>query len=537
MQLTLKGLDARAEWETAGIALPTYDVSSVAAKTKEAPVWVHFGIGNIFRIFLGGIADTLIRKGELDRGITCVETFDFDIVDQVYTPHDNLTLAVTLQNDGTTDKRVLGSLAEAIGTRPGNTAAKTRLTEIFRDPGLQLVTFTITEKGYALRGTDGSYLPPVREDLAKGPEHTVSCMGIVTAMLYARFRAGAAPLALVSMDNVSRNGEKLRDAVLEIASAWTQNGLAEPAFLPYVSDESRISFPWTMIDKITPRPGDAVLAALEADGVEGMQPIVTSRETYIAPFVNAEGPQYLVVEDRFPNGRPSLEKAGVYMTDRDTVNKSERMKVTACLNPIHTAVGPYAVLLGYEMFADGITDPELSRLATLVGYSEGLPVAPDPGILSPKAFLEEVLHERFPNRYLGDTSQRICTDASMGMAFRFGETIKAYVERDGTAESLNGIPLAIAGWLRYLLAIDDNGNTYPLAPDPLKEEFRAQMADITLGDPDSLNDQLKPILSYAGVFGTDLYRAGIGEQIETIFREELAGPGAVRATLKERIPS
>ena len=148
-----------------------------------------------------------------------------------------------------------------------------------------------------------------------------------------------------------------------------------------------------MIDKITPRPSVDVANGLEADGVEAMQPVVTGKRTYIAPFVNAEGPQYLVVEDHFPNGRPPLEKAGVFMADRVTVNKSERMKVTACLNPIHTALGPYDVMLGYELFADGMSDPELSRLADQVGYREGLPVVEDPGILSPRAFIDEVIHE------------------------------------------------------------------------------------------------------------------------------------------------
>ena len=93
-----------------------------------------------------------------------------------------------------------------------------------------------------------------------------------------------------------------------------------------------------MIDKITPRPGENVAKALAKAGVEDMEIIVTPRKTYIAPFANAEEPGYLVVEDSFPNGRPPLEQAGVYMTDRKTVNRSERMKVTACLNPIH---GPY----------------------------------------------------------------------------------------------------------------------------------------------------------------------------------------------------
>ena len=92
-----------------------------------------------------------------------------------------------------------------------------------------------------------------------------------------------------------------------------------------------------------------------------MQPVITSKSTYIAPFVNAEGPQYLVIEDSFPNGRPAMEKtegAGVYLTDRDTVNKSERMKVTVCLNPIHTALGPYGCVLGYELFSDEMKDPQ-----------------------------------------------------------------------------------------------------------------------------------------------------------------------------------
>ena len=75
---------------------------------------VHFGIGNIFRIFIGGIADSLIEQGVSDKGITCVETFDFDVVDKIYEPFDNLVMAVTLKEDGSTDKRVLGSLTEAV---------------------------------------------------------------------------------------------------------------------------------------------------------------------------------------------------------------------------------------------------------------------------------------------------------------------------------------------------------------------------------------------------------------------------------------
>ena len=101
--------------------------------------------------FADASLNTLIAKGEMDRGITCVETFDFDVVDQIYAPYDNLVLAVTLNADATTDKRVLGSLSEAIKAQSGVPEAWSRLKAVFADPSLQMVSFTITEKGYGKR--------------------------------------------------------------------------------------------------------------------------------------------------------------------------------------------------------------------------------------------------------------------------------------------------------------------------------------------------------------------------------------------------
>ena len=536
MKLTWEGLKNRQEWEQAGIALPSYDAEAVAEKTKKAPIWVHMGIGNIFRIFIGGIADQLLEKGLMDRGITCVEVFDYDMVDKIYDPYDNLVLSVTLHGDGTTDRKVLGSLSEAVKALPSESAQWERTKEIFRDPGLQMVSLTITEKGYALKRADGTYFDFVKADIENGPEKAASAMAVVAAMLLERYQNGKAPLALVSMDNCSKNGQNFRNAVLEMAEEWKKRGFVDGDFLAYIKDESQVSFPWTMIDKITPRPSEKIADELEKAGVERMQPVITSKSTYIAPFVNAEGPQYLVIEDSFPNGRPAMEKTegvGVYLTDRDTVNKSERMKVTVCLNPIHTALGPYGCVLGYELFSDEMKDPQMLELAHRVGYVEGMEVVPDPGILSPKKFLDELIDERFPNPYLGDTTQRLCVDVSQGIGIRFGETIKSYMEKYGDAKRLTAIPVAIAGWLRYLLAVDDEGNRFELAPDPMVPEMQEQMAGIVVGDASSLKGQLKGILSNENIFAVDLYQAGVGEKIEEIFREEIEGPGAVRKTLKK----
>lgn len=533
MKLTIEGLKDKAAWEAAGIAVPAYDVAGVAEKTQACPTWVHFGAGNIFRIFLGGIADKLIAAGETDKGITCVETFDFDVIDKIYKPYDNLVLAVTLKADGSTDKQVLGSLTEAIKAQSSDACEWNRLKEIFVNPALQMVSFTITEKGYALKGPDGNYFPFIQNDINNGPEKAVSAMAVVCALLNERYKAGKAPLAVVSMDNCSHNGEKLRNSVLTMAQEWAEKGFVEEGMVAYVSDENQVAFPWSMIDKITPRPAESVCAELEKSGVEDMAPVVTGKNTYIAPFVNAEGPEYLVIEDHFPNGRPALEKAGVYMTDRDTVNKVERMKVTTCLNPLHTALAVYGCVLGYTLIADEMNDAELKQLVHEIGPVEGMPVVTDPGILSPKDFVDEVIQVRIPNPFMPDAPQRIATDTSQKVGIRYGETIKAYVEKYGDAKKLKAIPLAIAGWCRYLLAVGDDGEKFELSADPMIPELTPQLAGIQVGKPETYTGQLKPILSNANIFGIDLYEAGIGEMIEGMFVEEIAGPGAVRATLQK----
>ncbi len=535
MELTIQGLEDREDWLKAGIEIPSYDIVKTAEKAKAGPRWAHFGIGNIFRIFLGGIADKLISEGDMEGGITCLETFDFDVVDKIYEPFDNLVLSVTLHKDGRRTMKVLGSLSEALKV-DGNSGSRKRLREIFAAKSLEMVSFTITEKGYELRNADNEIFPYVLSDFENGPDGKLnSAMSIVAAGLFDRYKDGKTPLALVSMDNVSQNGKKLRESVIEVVRQWNERNMVPDEFLQWVRNEKNVSFPWSMIDKITPRPSKEVADDLEKAGVKNMQPVTTGKRTYIAPFVNAEGPQYLVIEDSFPNGRPPLEKAGVYMTDRDTVNASERMKVTVCLNPIHSALGPYGVLLGIEKFSDVMADPDLLKLANIVGPIEGMPVVIDPGIISPGAFMKELMEDRFINPYLPDTNQRLCTDISQMLAVRFGVTTRAYMEKYGTAANLRGVPLAAAGWLRYLLKIDDEGNSFELAPDPANAELTKQLSDIVFGDDSSVKDQLRPILSNVNYFGVDLYKAGLGDKVEEIFKKMISGPSQVRKTLQEYV--
>ena len=533
MKLNRASLADKAGWAAVNVALPQYDVAAMAETTKAAPTWVHFGTGNIFRAYIAALAQRMLNEGLTDKGLLMANTNDPAILDIAYAPFDNLCIAVTLNPDATTSREIIGSIAEGVKADSTNEAAMARFKEIFTDPGLQMLSFTVTEKGYKLHNPDGSLLPAVEADMKEGPHMTKNAMSTLTKFLYWRWQAGGAPIAVCSFDNCSHNGETFHKSVATVAKAWVDNGLVEPEFAAWLDDESKVSFPWSMIDKIVPRPSKVVEESLTADGIEGMEAIVTKKGGYTAAFVNAERPQYLVIEDKFPNGRPPLDKVGVIFCDRDTVNKVERMKVTTCLNPLHTAMSVNGCLLGYTKIADEMKDEDIVALVTRLGYVEGLPVVTDPGIVNPKAFLDEVVEQRLPNVFMPDDPRRIATDTSQKVGVRFGETIESYIASGSDLNSLVSVPLALAGWMRYLLAVNDAGEEMEVSDDPLKETLQEQLKGIVWNDPTSYKGQLKPILANAHIFGVDLTTTPLAEKIEAIFVEELAGPGAVRATLKK----
>jgi fructuronate reductase len=335
------------------------------------------------------------------------------------------------------------------------------------------------------------------------------------------------------MDNASHNGALLEATVTKYVEVWTENGLVDAAFKDYVTDKSKVSFPWSMIDKITPRPDKKVQEILNRDGFEDTDVIITSKNTYTAPFVNAEEAQYLVVEDDFPNGRPPLEKAGVFFTDRETVDKAETMKVTTCLNPLHTALAIYGCLLGYTSIHEEMKDRELCQLIEKIGYEEGLPVVVDPEILDPREFIDEVVNVRFPNPFMPDTPQRIASDTSQKLSIRYGKTIQSYIQDESRdVKDLRFIPLVLAGWIRYLMQVDDQGNPFELSPDPLLEELTPLLADVTLGKEIDTQTVLQPILSRSDIFGVDLEEIGLAKKVIYYFEKLMANKGAVRETLK-----
>lgn len=531
MQLNLQSLKNEKQWTDAGFILPGFDIPALRKRTAESPCWMHMGAGNIFRAFPAAVLQRLIESGAWDRGVIVAECFDGELIDRAYHPFDELSLLSTLKSDGTVDNTVIASVTEALRIDGTRFADEARFTQVLSARSLEMVSLTITEKGYSVVDARGNALPWVAKDIALSPDNAETAMGKLCAGLYARFKAGAYPLALVSMDNCSHNGDKLRAAILYIAEGWRESRFVSKEFISYI--EAKISFPISMIDKITPRPDAKVAQMLQSRGFENAAPFTTGKGTYSAAFVNAEETEYLVIEDQFPNGRPPLEKAGIYITERATVDKAEKMKVCTCLNPLHTSLAVLGCMLGFTSISAEMRDEDLNTLVHRLAFEEAMPVVHDPGIMDPREFATTVLEKRLPNPFMPDTPQRIATDTSQKLPIRFGETLRAYAASDTLdARSLKLIPFVLAAWIRYLDGIGDDGERFEKSSDPMSAELAARFENVPFGRVYT-EEEMKDFLCRADIFGVDLVAIHVAPKVTEYLNIMMQGPGKVRELLAQ----
>lgn len=525
MKLTLEGIQAKTGWES--YRLPAYDVAAMRERTKKHPTWLHFGAGSIFRAYPAVLVQRLLTAGLMDTGIIACESYDEELIDRVYRPFENLSIATTPHADGSIKKEIVGSVAEALKLSED----WERVCEIFRNPDLQVVSFTVTEKAYTLREGNREFKDCVLDDLQHGPGPCENVIAAAAALCLERKKATDRPLALVSLDNCTNNGARLQRAILEVARAWREKGFITDDDVQYLT--TSVSFPYSVIDKITPHPDERILEVIRADGIDDIGISCTNRGTPAAPFTVSEKTQYLLIEDKFPNGHPPIEQTGVIFTTRKVVDRAARIKA-ACLNPIDTANAILGCLFGYETIPEVMQDADMVDFAKKMSYGEAIPMAQDPGVLDPWEYLHEALSERLPNPYLTDQPSRIATDTSHKLSPRFGDTILAYYDSPlpkHRASRLRYIPFVLASWIRYLIGVDDNGKPMELAPDPRLESLRQQLEGIELGMSVPMR-KIEPIISDKFIFGVNLAEVGLDDTVLFYFNEMLKGPGAVRVMLK-----
>ncbi len=118
------------------------------------------------------------------------------------------------------------------------------------------------------------------------------------------------------------------------------------------------------------------------------------------------------------------------------------------------------------------------------------------------------------------------------LAIRFGETIKKYMASDTlNVDDLTLIPLVFAGWIRYLMGVNDQGESFERSPDPLLETLTPITSKLSLGMEDDVEDIVGDLLHNEAIFGVDLYQAGLADKVVGYLKEMCAGTGAVRAVL------
>lgn len=392
------------------VAVPAYD----RAATRIGIV--HFGPGAFHRAHQAAYVDDLLA-GDPSWAISAVSLHSPGVRDALR-PQDGLYALALLGERPRL--RVIGAIREVLCARDEQAAVLARLA----DPGVRLVTLTITEKGYCLSG-DGLDLvhPDIVHDLA-APDAPRSAIGHLVAGLRARRRLGLRPYTMLSCDNLPDNGGKLRRATLEYALR------VDPALAAWI--EAEATFPRSMVDSITPASDDALRERVATRlGMADAWPV--QREAYAQ----------WVVEDAFCNGRPALERVGVILSD--DIAGYDRAKLRL-LNGPHSALAYLGTLLGLETVADAMRHPPLaSFVETLMREDIAPTLAPMPG-LDPQAYITAVL-ERFRNPAIRHLLSQIAWDGSQKLPVRL---LPVIADALAAGRRIDRLCLPVAAWMRFV---------------------------------------------------------------------------------------
>ena len=427
---------------------------------------VHLGIGAFHRAHMADYTDEVLRKGDLRWGILGASLRSPDTRDALR-PQDYL-YTVAESDEAGERCRVIAAV-KGILVAPEDPRS---LVAAMAQPSVKIVSLTVTEKGYCHDPATGELNeahPDIARDLANMAA-PVSAPGFLVAALRERWQQGLPPFTVLCCDNLPSNGQTVRKVVVRLAER------VDPALGKHVADE--VAFPSTMVDRIVPATTDADRERVaKATGLDDAWPVVT--EVY----------NNWVVEDRFPQGRPAW--SATFVTD---IVPFELMKLRL-LNGAHSSMSYLGYLAGRETIADCMADPDLAHFVAHLMNDEvtsTLTVPPGADIAAYKA----ALLRRFRNPGLRHRTWQIAMDGSQKLPQRLLGTIR---DRIAAGQSIDGLALGVAAWMRYVTGIDEQGAAIDVR-DPLRDDLRAR-ADAAGRDAPRLAASL---LAVEQVFGRDL---------------------------------
>lgn len=418
-------------------------------RSRITPSIVHFGVGGFHRAHEAMYLDALMRDGTaLEWGICGIGALPQDrrIIDTL-AAQDGLYTLVVKHPDGHREPRVIGSIVEVMFAPDDPQAVVDRLA----DPRTRIVSLTITEGGYLVNQVTGEFDaddPGIRADLAEGAlPRTV--FGYVVAALAQRRAAGGTPFTVVSCDNLPGNGDVARRMMTAFAR------LKDPGLADWMDEH--VAFPNSMVDRITPVTAPEDIERLASEfGVQDGWPVICE------PFTQ------WVLEDRFTDGRPPLEDAGVQLVD--DVVPYELMKLRL-LNASHQALCYLGYLSGYRYAHEVCQDPLFVDFLLAYMEREGSPTLPEvPGVDLDR--YRHQLIERFANPEVRDTLARLCAESSDRIPKWLVPVIRHNLATGGEIERS---ALVVASWARYAEGVDEQGNPIEIV-DRIKDRVMAAAA-------------------------------------------------------------
>lgn len=420
MKLTPANLPAIA----ARLPVPRYDRSRLRAGI------VHIGVGGFHRAHQAMYLDALFNEsGESPFGIVGVgvRPEDEPMRDALRAQSALYTL-VEKEADRPPRPRIIGSMIDYRFAPDTPEAVLAALT----DPAIRIVSLTITEGGYHVNQTTGEFEADaaVLAEARDGARPT-SAFGFVTEALARRRAAGTEPFTIMSCDNLPQNGRTAQKTLTAFA------GLKDRGLGEWINQE--VSFPNSMVDRITPATSHLDRRwLLEEFGVEDSWPVVCE------PF------SQWVIEERFPSGRPALERVGVQFVD--DVEPYELMKLRL-LNAGHQALCYLGYLAGHRFAHQVCREPSFVRFLRAYMDEEATPtLGPVPGVDLP-AYKTQLI-ERFANPEISDTLARLCADASDRIPKFLLPVVHA---RLAAGEDVRRSALVVASWARYAQGWDEQG--------------------------------------------------------------------------------
>ncbi len=447
----------------AGFSTPQYERQALGTGI------VHLGIGAFHRCHMAVYTDDVLAGHGGDWRIVGV-SMRGDTIQRQLNPQDGL-YTVSVKDSSQTKERIVGSIANVLFA-PRESG---KVIDAIARATTHIVSLTVTEKGYCHDPATNSLNvehPDIEHDL-KHTNTPRSAIGFLVAGLKRRKQINGMPMTILCCDNLPSNGATVARITNQFAS------LIDPTLASWI--HQNVSFPSTMVDRIVP--------AMEAKDAEEYAKRVGFEDQAV---LQTEPFSQWVIEDNFVAPRPAWEKVGATLVD--DVEPFEEAKLRM-LNGSHSALAYLGYVAGHSYVHEAmgkediryfVNDFMLKEAATSLVLPQGMDITK----------YSQELQQRYDNSALKHKTYQIAMDGSQKIPQRFLATLRFHLKHKG---SIDACCLAIAGWMRYVSGVAEDGSSYVIQ-DPLA----ARISNASDLNSASTTDLVKNYLKIQEIFSTDL---------------------------------